>query len=106
MRHPEDVGLDRCVADHELDGDLGVGQATDELQRPRASMPSIAWRGHRADYELSGALLVLDTAWPLSMVGLVAIAGAAVARRRWPAQTRWLMLATSLWLPVSSRPTQ
>ncbi|WP_433298182.1 hypothetical protein ACQPZQ_20360 [Pseudonocardia sp. CA-142604] len=52
------------------------------------------------DYELAGALLVLDTAWPLSMLGLVAIAGAVVARRRWPARTRWLMLATSLWLPV------
>jgi hypothetical protein len=34
------------------------------------------------------------------MLGLVAIAVAVVARRRWPARVRWLMLAASLWLPV------
>ena len=51
-------------------------------------------------YELSGALLVLDMSWPLSMLGLIAVGVTVVAQRRWPARTGWLALATGLWLPV------
>jgi hypothetical protein len=54
----------------------------------------------RGQYELSGALLVLDTAWPLGQLGMIAIGITAVVARVWPARTSWLLLATALWLPV------
>jgi hypothetical protein len=82
------------------DGRWAGGLIVAELVMLSLAALSTAITPTSADYELSDALLVLDTAWPLSMLGFVAIAGAVVARRRWPARTRWLMLATSLWLPV------
>jgi hypothetical protein len=51
-------------------------------------------------YELSGALLVLDMSWPLGQIGLIAVGITVVAARVWPARTSWLTLATGLWLPV------
>lgn len=45
-------------------------------------------------------LVVLDAAWPLSMLGLVFV-GVAVARaRRWPTPLRWFPLAAGLLIPV------
>ncbi|GAA3088989.1 hypothetical protein GCM10010464_61230 [Pseudonocardia yunnanensis] len=82
------------------DGRWASGFVVAELVMLALAALSTAITPTSANYELSGALLVLDTAWPLSMLGLVAIAGAVVARRRWPVRARWLMLATSLWLPV------
>ncbi|WP_214407863.1 hypothetical protein, partial [Pseudonocardia lacus] len=54
----------------------------------------------RGQYELSGVLLVLDMAWPLSQLGMIAVGITVVAARVWPARTSWLLLATALWLPV------
>ena len=65
------------------------------------------WQANRPNEDLW--LQVLDAAWPLSMVGLMAV-GVAIARaRRWPGAARWLPLAASLllvvdialiWLPI------
>lgn len=48
----------------------------------------------------SVVLMVLDAAWPLSMLGLVAVAVAVACSRRWPSPLRWMPLAASLLIPV------
>lgn len=45
-------------------------------------------------------LVVLDVAWPLSMLGLIAVGITVVRARRWPSPLRWLPLAAGLLLPV------
>lgn len=49
---------------------------------------------------LNAVLLALDAAWPLSMLGLVAVGVTVVRARRWPSPLRWMPLAASLLLPV------
>lgn len=67
---------------------------------------AIAWTvPHLADpnYQAKNddvVLMVLDAAWPLSMLGLVAVGVMVVRARRWPSPLRWLPLAASLLLPV------
>jgi Ca2+/Na+ antiporter len=46
------------------------------------------------------ALTILDPFWPLSMVGLIAVAVLVVRARRWPQAARRLALAASLLVPV------
>jgi hypothetical protein len=53
-----------------------------------------------ANRATTGALVVLDLFWPLSMVGLI-IVGVMVARAgRWPSPVRYLPLVASLLIPV------
>ena len=67
---------------------------------------AIAWTvPHLADpnYQANNdnvILTVLDVAWPLSMLGLVAVGVTVVRAHRWPSPLRWLPLAASLLIPV------
>lgn len=63
------------------------------------TLPHLADPNYMSKHD-SVLLVVLDAAWPLSMLGLVAV-GVAVARAgRWTGALRWLPLAASLLLPV------
>lgn len=63
------------------------------------TVPHLADPNYMTNNE-SVPLVVLDAAWPLSMLGLVAV-GVTVARtRRWPSPLRWMPLAASLLIPV------
>lgn len=67
---------------------------------------AIAWTvPHLADPNYmttndSAVLVALDVAWPLSMLGLVAVGAGVVRARRWPSPLRWMPLAASLLIPV------
>ena len=67
---------------------------------------AIAWTvPHLTDPNYQGnndntLLVVLDAAWPLSMLGLVAVGVMVLRARQWPSPLRWLPLAASLLLPV------
>ncbi|WP_285662757.1 hypothetical protein [Actinorhabdospora filicis] len=50
--------------------------------------------------DLPGWLMVIDPAWPLTMLGM-AVEGIAIARvGKWTGPLRWLPLAAGVWLPV------
>jgi hypothetical protein len=63
------------------------------------TVPHLSDPSYQATHD-STLLVVLDAAWPLSMVGLVAVGVMVVRAHRWPAPLRWLPLAASLLLPV------
>jgi len=48
----------------------------------------------------TGALVVLDAFWPLSMLGFLVVSVLVVRARRWPAPLCYLPLAAGLLIPV------
>jgi hypothetical protein len=58
------------------------------------------WGSFAYQLGLVALLVVLDAAWPLSMLGLVAVGIAVLRARRWPGALRWLPLAAGLLIPV------
>lgn len=63
------------------------------------TVPHLADPNYMTNNE-SVVLVVLDAAWPLSMLGLVAVAVTVARARRWPSPLRWMPLAASLLIPV------
>ena len=53
-----------------------------------------------ANRPASGALVVLDAFWPLSMVGLIVVGVMVLRARQWPAPLRYLPLVASILIPV------
>lgn len=53
-----------------------------------------------ANRPTTGALVVLDAFWPLSMVGLIVVGVMVLRARQWPAPLRYLPLVASLLIPV------
>lgn len=63
------------------------------------TVPHLADPNYMTNNE-SAFLVALDAAWPLSMLGLVAVAVTVVRADRWPSPLRWMPLAASLLIPV------